>query len=531
MQPYAVLKLLREWRDKTSQREGVEGFRVLGNQALSDIATSMPRTKDELLTVKGIKDKKFAKYGREILAITTGIPSESTNPQISNNISTSIPTATPQVTQSFSPDLSTERSPTPKPTPAKDRIFSVGDFLELLNIGLHASIAKVQGEVSSVSMKNGHCYFAVKDKDGSVLNAVIWQSNYKMSGVVLEIGMEVVLGGYPDIYKPTGRLSFMTETIELVGEGALKKAYDALYKKLEKEGLFREDTKKSLPEYPHRIGLITSREGAVIYDFMNNIGRFGYRISFIDSRVEGALAVRDLIGAVQEFKKRNNIDVLVMIRGGGSLESLQAFNNEALVREIASCKFPTLVGIGHDKDVPLVALTADRACSTPTAVAKALNAGWEHALAKTQIAEEKIFSRFETILREHEMRLSRLSSSLETGIRATIEKVRGVTERFNRNMLSLRQGIIALGDKLPKMQGQMLQNFEYVLKSTRERILYSEKMLATNSPERQLKLGWSIAFGANGNVIRNVKDVSVGDSLSVRLNDGTVQTRVEKIED
>lgn len=526
-----ILKNLRAWRDTTARREGVETFRVLGNQAISDIVTAMPKNKEELMNIKGIKEKKFAQYGREILLIVNDPLNASDNAQVSHSISTKISAVNQQVVQSFSTDFSTEAAPEIplQKTESGETILSVGDFLDLLNIGLHTSIARIRGEVSSVSIKNGHCYFAIKDTDGSVLNAIIWQSNYKMSGITLDIGMEVVVGGFPDIYKPSGRLSLVAETIELVGEGALKKAYDMLYKKLEKEGLFREDAKKPLPEYPHRIGLITSREGAVIYDFMNNIGRYGYHISFIDSRVEGVQAVRDLTKAVREFKERKNIDILVIIRGGGSLESLQAFNNETLVREIASCQFPTLVGIGHDKDVPLAALAADRACSTPTAVAKTLNAGWEHALSKVRLSEEKIFGRFATTLHEQKALFTRLSSFLENSVRKLVENIRAATEAFNRNMLSLRQSIITLTDALPKTQAQMLRNFEYLLKDTRERILHSEKMLAVNNPERQLKLGWSIAFSSDGKVVRSIHDAAPDSSLDIKVADGTIQTRVTSL--
>ena len=125
--------------------------------------------------------------------------------------------------------------------------------------------------------------------------------------------------------------------------------------------------------------MITSKQGAVIHDFLNNIGKFGFDIKMIDSRVEGQGAVEDLLAAIQTFRKKD-IDVLVIIRGGGSMESLMPFNNELLVREVVGFPVPVLVGIGHDKDMPLVALAADRSESTPTAVANLLNESWERAL-------------------------------------------------------------------------------------------------------------------------------------------------------
>jgi len=126
---------------------------------------------------------------------------------------------------------------------------------------------------------------------------------------------------------PAVNFSFICNAIELAGEGALKKAYEALKKKLEREGLFASERKRKLPPYPQTIGIITSKQGAVINDFLTNIGKFGFKLELIDTRVEGPMAVGDILAAIKTFKQRK-IDVLVIIRGGGSPESLQAFNNE-----------------------------------------------------------------------------------------------------------------------------------------------------------------------------------------------------------
>jgi len=184
--------------------------------------------------------------------------------------------------------------------------------------------------------------------------------------------MEVIVEGMPNIYVPNGRFNFSVNTIELVGEGALKLAYDKLKKKLTAEGLLAVERKKTIPELPEKIGLITSETGAVIHDFLTNIGKYGFKIKFFNSRVEGQLAIKDLLKAIEYFKNQD-IDVLVIIRGGGSFESLQAFNNEVLVRKIAEFEKPVICGIGHDKDIPLSALAADLLVSTPTAVTTVLN--------------------------------------------------------------------------------------------------------------------------------------------------------------
>jgi exodeoxyribonuclease VII large subunit len=346
-----------------------------------------------------------------------------------------------------------------------------------------------------------------------------------MSGVVLEEGLEVVVHGFPEMYKPSGRLTFKADAVELVGEGALKKAYLELKKKLEKEGLFSEERKKPIPEYPQKIGLITSSTGAVIHDFLNNIGKFGFKIYFRDSRVEGALAVRELVAAVRYFKKRGGIDVLVIIRGGGSLESLQAFNNETLVREVADCPFPVMVGIGHDKDVPIISLVADRAASTPTAVAKALNATWEQALSKVRLEEQKIFNEFASALREKQEKLWRFSNTIENSFRTLLQRFRTAEERLNRSALSIGHALAQTKENLARFQKTLVEKFQADFRRSKENLLNTAKIITLNDPERELRLGYSIAF-SKGKVVRRVNDVKAGEEIDIRVSDGTIITHV-----
>jgi exodeoxyribonuclease VII large subunit len=226
---------------------------------------------------------------------------------------------------------------------AEDKVFTVAEYIEVLNVFFKAQSAKIVGEICELKRAaSGHVYFTVKDKESAgVLDCIIWSRNYLLCGIALEVGMEVILSGHANIYPPSGRLSFVADTVELVGEGALKKAYDDLKKKLESEGLFAPQRKRVLPEYVSRIGVITSMKGAVIHDFENNLGKFGFAVNVIDSRVEGAQAAKPLLSAIRAMRELTReggaaegdaIEALVIIRGGGSLESLQAFNNETRPR-------------------------------------------------------------------------------------------------------------------------------------------------------------------------------------------------------
>lgn len=381
-------------------------------------------------------------------------------------------------------DLFSEFEPEPTKSPLKDAVFSVSEFIEILNIGLKKEV-RITGEVSQVQKAaSGHVYFTIKDgKEDATMNCVVWKFNYLQCGIDMQVGMELILTGNPQIYAPTGRFSFVASAIEFKGEGALKKAYDELKKKLAAEGVFAPERKRSLPELARKIGVITSKDGAVIHDFINNLGKFGYEVNLVDSRVEGQQAVAPLIEAIQTFKKKD-IEVLVIIRGGGSLESLQAFNNEALIREIVSFPVPVIAGIGHDQDVPLAALAADFMTSTPTAAAHLINRSWEDAFAKVR--------QFASIMNRIEDRMRRLRMDLDIALKSVIDHTADSISRI------------------------------------KERLENAERVMKVNDPTRQLKLGYSIVRG-HGKVIKSVKGLGKGDELEIQFSDGAVESNITSI--
>ncbi|MCX6717544.1 MAG: exodeoxyribonuclease VII large subunit, partial [Candidatus Taylorbacteria bacterium] len=365
-----LLKKLRDWRKAKAESEGVPAFRVFSNAILEAIAKFKPRDKEALYSIKGIRDRKYNKYGEDVLSLVNeGVEQEP-----------------------FEGSFTEEKENKP---------LSVSSYLDFLNNQLGNETVRIQGEISSVDIRERVIYFSLKDSgDESVINCLIWKNVYDLGGVKFEIGIEVILNGYSDIYKPQGRLSFKASSVELVGEGALRIAYEKLKAKLQKEGLFDKVRKKLISPYPSRIGLITSKNGAVMADFITNIGKFGYKISFIDSRVEGQLATEELLNSIKTFKNMD-IDVLVIIRGGGSMESFLPFNNEILVREVVDFPAPVLVGIGHEKDVSLLALASDVMVSTPTAVANFLNESWEQAGSIVNLSEQKVFRKFQYTIQEN----------------------------------------------------------------------------------------------------------------------------------
>lgn len=386
-------------------------------------------------------------------------------------------------------------------------IFSISAYLKILNGILNSFEARIIGEVSEVKISSpGHVYFSLKDKkDGSVLSCVIWNYDYRMCGINLEVGMEIKASGFPDVYPPTGRLSFKAKTIQLAGEGEIKKEYERLKKKLEEEGLFDQSRKKEIPDFVKNIGIITSKQGAVINDFLNNLGRFGFKISFIDSRVEGLEAVKDLISSIKTFKNKK-IDVLIIMRGGGSLESFLAFNNEALIREIVDLPFPVIAAIGHDKDVPLLSLVADKMVSTPSIAASFLNQSW-------QKVESEIESTIREIINLFNLSLSQLNNKINN----VFIKIKSKIEKIISNFKIIEYKII-------KFIPSILEN---QINKIKEKIINMERVVKYNNPERNLKLGYCIAENKKG-IIKKIEDVSLGEEIDLKIYNGKINLKVNK---
>lgn len=366
-----------------------------------------------------------------------------------------------------------------------EKPIPVSVFIQLLNTQLSELNAKIFGEICQLKQwSSGHVYFDLKDPtDESVISCVIWKHNYRLMGVELAEGMQIVATGKPNVYSRTGRLSFVADTVEYAGEGDLKKAYDALHAKLSSEGLFAPEKKRSLPKFIHKIGVITSKQGAVIHDFENNLGRFGFKLTFVDSRVEGKEAIKDLLNAVYTMRKQE-IEALVIMRGGGSRASLAAFDSEALVRAIADFPVPVVAGIGHHEDVPLTVLAADVAVSTPTAAAHVFNTSWEELFYTLDSAQSRILSAY-------------------------------------------MQRILIVSTYLDSYTTGLSRIFERACREISQKLDSVEKIIRVNDPARQLRLGYSIVR-ANGKVVRSTKDVTIGDEVETQVADGVFTSNVSK---
>jgi len=492
-----LLQKLKAWRQNMVNIEKVEPFRVFTNKTLENIAEIKPSNREELMAIKGIKDRKFAKYGEKILAIINNSEGDS---ELFNG------------------------SPNKQP----DKPLSVSAYIDLLNQQLSKCSARIKGEISSVDTRDRVIYFSLKDSnDESIINCLIWKRDYNLSGIEFEVGMEVILEGTPDVYKPTGRLSFKTSLVELVGEGALKKAYDQLKKKLAAEGLLLKERKREIPNLPQRIGIITSRQGAVLADFLGNIGHYGFKIKMIDSRVEGQSAVTDLLSAIKTIKKKS-IEVLVIMRGGGSLESLQPFNNESLIREIANFPVPVIAAIGHDKDVPLVSLVADLEVSTPSIAAITLSKSWKEAIMFLERHERSIFDNYrDNIKNTHDLISQSIEIIRESG-ESIIKKYKDIKNNFRVSIQIFKNTLLNIKNGLEDFWSKTLFGFNGLMKKECQQLEKSESIVSAHNPERQLNLGYSIA-SINGKIVKSIKNATAGNNMDLMVVDGTIISQIKNI--
>lgn len=455
----------------------------------------------------------------------------------------------------------------------RDETQSVYTFLTSVNTSLLTHKGRVMGEVTSV--KDSYqtaVYFSIKDTEqDALLNCVIWRTTYRQNGVAIKEGDTIIVTGVPEIYPARGSFSMKVQTIEYAGEGALKKSYDVLREKLMREGLLAFDRKRQLPEYPRRIGVITSRSGVVIQDFSANLGRYGFQVTMVDSRVEGKDAIHELLAALRTLAKQD-IEVLVIMRGGGSWESLQAFNTESVVRAVANFPVPVVTGIGHDVDVTLAELVADVGASTPTAVAETLNETWDTLLGSLESAEMRIrhvyrrqladslrrLEQYEVgLLRRYDQALVQVRRHLELAsvrTRSVYRRVeRQVAEtqaRFWRIITTMhaelkarRQILLRAESTLPRLyrssfeatRERMIVSAQHVLaeqallqKQATESLIRNEQSLKRVDPATNLKLGYSLVY-TEGKLLRSVEKLQVGETVEIRVADGSFISDIKKV--
>lgn len=484
------------------------------------------------------------------------------------------------------------------------RLFTVSDLTGRIRELLCKNFTDimVQGEISNCHVAgSGHIYCTLKDERAQI-RCVLFKQQQRGMKFQPEDGLQVLMRGSISVYEARGEYQLYVESIEPVGRGALQLAFEQLKKKLEAEGLFAAEKKKSLPLLPSRIGLITSRSGAAVRDVVRILTRRfpNVHLMLYPVRVQGPEAAREIVEALRYFSKRRLVDVVLLVRGGGSLEDLWSFNEEMVARTIAASMIPVISGVGHETDFTIADFVADVRASTPSAAAElvvqtrrefdkhvadlrdSLQSLVRYRLLELsrrmhELAARRGFRRPVDLLRQHRQRTDELTSRLAFGLRARLdlsrrqltlaqmrvarfdlqarvgalrkrtadldtrlardlrarlELSRRRLEAANLRMRSfdLRAKLGVLRLRLETREHNLRARVERLLRAKREGLERLAVQLQERSPLKVLERGYAIATDSAGNVLRDAEQVAIGDSVSIRLHKGRLDTEVRKKE-
>jgi exodeoxyribonuclease VII large subunit len=393
------------------------------------------------------------------------------------------------------------------------QIYSVSDALyylkTMLDIDERLSDIWLQGEVSGMKrVASGHYYFRLKDGKGAIDCAL-----FKNTASRLEYrpsdGESFKMRGYFSIYEDRGQLQFYVSEIQPNGVGRLSLEFEALKQRLEKEGLFSLERKRPLPERPRVIGVVTSATAAAFQDILNVLSRRYPLVEVVLSPtlVQGESAPPQIVSAIQALNRRNDIDVIIVARGGGSLEELWCFNDERVARAVFASRIPIITGVGHEIDFTIVDFVADMRAPTPSAAAEIVTPNIEDLRAGVRNLQDELYSLMENRLDEKRNELNEMKRCLKQASPAG-------------DLPTYRQ-------RLDDLTGRANRSLSHRLELQRSRVSALSGRLKVLDPNQILERGYAIVTQANGQVVTNIAQAQPGEKLDVRVSDG--QFKVEKL--
>jgi len=388
-------------------------------------------------------------------------------------------------------------------------ILTVSRLVSLLKETVEDNFVQVavEGEISNLACPaSGHFYFTLKD-EVSQLRAVMFRHTARLLKFALENGLQVVCRGSVSVYQQRGELQLVVEAMEPVGAGSLQLAFEQLKKKLANEGLFDEKQKKPLPSYPEKIGIVTSATGAAIHDILRVLQRRGAGLSvqIWPVRVQGDGAAAEIAAGIRALNREMRPDVLIVGRGGGSLEDLWAFNEELVARAIADSNVPVISAVGHEIDFTIADFVADLRAATPTAAAELVTR-----------------SRMELEAHVDQLRL-RLASLVETRLGLLTERVAGL----RRRLVSPGQLINQWRLRLQESSSRLLLSWRHFFENKKNSCSGLAAQLDLLSPLKTLERGYAIVLDQNGKAVLDSRRLKPGDLLDVKFSVGEAKVEVK----
>lgn len=436
------------------------------------------------------------------------------------------------------------------------RIWRVADLVSAVRTTVERGYTDVwvEGEISNFRpSESGHLYFTLKDGD-SQLRIVMFRSQARLLRFRPESGMQVIARGRVTIYDARGELQLSAEFLEPVGAGALQLAFEQLKARLAQEGLFDPSRRKPIPPLPRRIGIVTSPRGAALQDMLNILGRRHENVGILiyPAQVQGESAATEVTSGIKYFNRAKNVDVIIVARGGGSIEDLAAFNNEALARSISASALPVISAVGHETDFTIADFVADLRAPTPSAAAELvieskhrlaehlahLHQRLDRAtryrllMARTQLQElsqHGAFARIQDLMGRRTQRLDELSYRLAANYRTVLHDYHRRLDVASSRVrhFDLRRSLAMVRTQLESGTDAVINAFRAQLaqrKSTVERL---NAQLDALSPVRILDRGYALVFDANGALVKDTTQLSPGANISARIAHGSFTAEVK----
>lgn len=433
------------------------------------------------------------------------------------------------------------------------QIFSVSDVNRAIKLTLESgfSLIWLKGEISNFKPHtSGHWYFGLKDAKAQI-NAVMFKGVNQGIRFRPADGMEVIVRGKITVYEPRGNYQIFCEMMEPVGAGAQQLAFEQLKAKLQAEGLFAKEKKRPLPLLPKHVAVVTSPTGAAIRDILNVLGRRfrGLKVTVVPAVVQGEQAPRSIVAALQMANRLRDVDVIIVGRGGGSIEDLWCFNNEDVARTIAASRIPTISAVGHEIDFTIADFVADVRAPTPSAAAELvvqsaaeLSDRLNSRLRQIQQLMNYHLDRARRQLRSHQQRLVDPKRRLADLAQRCDELQNRLVQSAIRHVQTLQKGLELLLHKLGSPLAEIARQRQRVgeseirlegrlqlqLEKHRARLSRAAAVLDNLSPLKVLDRGYAIATH-EGEVVRDPEDLKVGARLSVRVAKGTIEAEIKSV--
>lgn len=414
--------------------------------------------------------------------------------------------------------------------------WSVGALVAAVSDTLQARFASctVEGELSGFSRAgSGHCYFTLKDADGAA--ALVRCAMFRRATTLLDFspsdGQRVELRGRLSVYEPRGELQLVVEAMRRAGAGALYEQFLHLKAKLEAQGLFDVSTKRALPAFPQRIGVVTSKGAAALADVLTALKRRAPHVSVVvyPSLVQGSEAPDALVRAIQTANARAEVDVLIVCRGGGSLEDLWAFNDERVVRAIAGSKLVIACGVGHETDITLADLAADLRAPTPTAAAELVSPSRQACLDELAACAATLTRRVDQSLQAAAQRLDRVATRLARPADALVSQRQRMAWLSHRLRLAVQRAHQHQADQAHKLARRLL------LAGPKRRLTQDMCLdalgarLRSLDPHQVLTRGFAWLDDGQGRALSSVSQLHRGQVLHAVLADGKAQVQVNSV--